>query len=171
MTAPKNTVIWLDRKFKFHYEPAMYAIVIDRLRGAPARLEETVAGAPETKLTTNPDGWSVKNQIWHLCMVELLWEKRLEDFREGRDTLFAAQFEMSQNAPDHNDTPIEELLAKFRSKRADIVRQFEQFTIEDAAKTAFHPRLKEVIRLVDHAEFAAEHDDHHISRIHDLVRD
>lgn len=169
MNAPKNEIIWVDRKFKFHYEPEMYAIVIDRLRGAPARLEETVAGAPEEKLTTNPNGWSAKNQIWHLIMVEMLWEKRLEDFREKRDTLFAAQFEMSQNAPDHNGTPIAELLDQFREKRTDIVRQFQTFSIEDAAKEAFHPRLKVNIRLIDHAEFAAEHDDHHLSRIYDLI--
>jgi len=168
--APRNEVIWFKRKFEFKYKPEMYAIVLDRLRGTPARLEEKVRGADEAKLIVNPDGWSVKNQIGHLIFVEKLWELRLEDFREGRETLFAADVKNTKSSEtDHNGIPIEKLLDDFRTRRAEIMKLFERFTVEDAAKTALHPRLNVPIRLVDHAEFAAEHDDHHLSRIHDLI--
>jgi hypothetical protein len=32
-----------------------------------------------------------------------------------------------------------------------------------------HPRLKTPMRLVDHLYFVAEHDDHHLARIWELV--
>jgi|GEM_PF-4393916 len=35
--------------------------------------------------------------------------------------------------------------------------------------TALHPRLKTPMRIVDLAYFVAEHDDHHLSRIRELV--
>jgi len=169
--ALKNDIIWFKRKFVFSYTPEMYAIVVDRLRGTPARLEEKLHGVEEAKLVTNPNGWSVKNQIGHLIFVEKLWELRLDDFREGRERLFEADLKNTKSKEtDHNGIPIEELLASFRKGRGELIVKFEQFTVADASKTALHPRLNVPIRLVDHAEFAAEHDDHHLSKIHDLVR-
>jgi len=150
----------------------MYPIVIDRLRGAPARLEVKTAGIEEDRLTINPDGWSVKNQIGHLIMVEMLWEKRLEDFRENRNTLFAADYTLSEKkAPDHNPMPVAELLKKFRMRRAKIIVQFEQFSVAESSRSATHPRLNIPIRLIDHALFIAEHDDHHLAKIQDLIQE
>jgi len=37
------------------------------------------------------------------------------------------------------------------------------------ARTIPHPRLKTPMRLVDHLYFVAEHDDHHLARIWELV--
>jgi hypothetical protein len=37
------------------------------------------------------------------------------------------------------------------------------------AHTMLHPRLKQPMRLVDHLYFAAEHDDHHLARIWELI--
>jgi hypothetical protein len=34
-----------------------------------------------------------------------------------------------------------------------------------------HPRLKTPMRLADHLYFVAEHDDHHLARIWELVTD
>jgi len=34
-----------------------------------------------------------------------------------------------------------------------------------------HPRLKTPMRLVDHLYFVAEHDDHHLARIWELLGD
>jgi len=33
-----------------------------------------------------------------------------------------------------------------------------------------HPRLKQPMRLVDHLFFVAEHDDHHMARIWEMIR-
>jgi hypothetical protein len=39
---------------------------------------------------------------------------------------------------------------------------------DDFARTAWHGRLQEPMRLVDHVFFFAEHDDHHLARIWEL---
>jgi hypothetical protein len=38
------------------------------------------------------------------------------------------------------------------------------------ARAIPHPRLKVPMRLVDHLYFVAEHDDHHLARIFELVK-
>jgi hypothetical protein len=38
-----------------------------------------------------------------------------------------------------------------------------------AGRTMLHPRLKQTMRLVDHLYFVAEHDDHHLAHILELV--
>jgi hypothetical protein len=37
------------------------------------------------------------------------------------------------------------------------------------ARSIPHPRLKTPMRLVDHLYFVAEHDDHHLARIWELL--
>jgi hypothetical protein len=39
------------------------------------------------------------------------------------------------------------------------------------AESILHPRLRTPMRLVDHLYFVAEHDDHHLARIWELVTD
>jgi hypothetical protein len=36
-------------------------------------------------------------------------------------------------------------------------------------RTLLHPRLKQPMRLVDHLFFVAEHDDHHLAKIWELI--
>jgi hypothetical protein len=44
-------------------------------------------------------------------------------------------------------------------------------TIDPAlfARSMLHPRLQQPMRLVDHLYFAAEHDDHHLACIWELL--
>jgi hypothetical protein len=37
------------------------------------------------------------------------------------------------------------------------------------APSSLHPRLQQPMRLIDHALFVAEHDDHHLARITELL--
>ena len=38
------------------------------------------------------------------------------------------------------------------------------------ARTTLHPRMKKPMRLVDHLYFVAEHDDHHLARIWEILK-
>jgi hypothetical protein len=51
-----------------------------------------------------------------------------------------------------------------------MVRRAEGFSSEDFGRSMMHPRLKQSMRLVDHLYFVAEHDDHHLAKIWELVR-
>ncbi len=41
-----NVGRWVDRKFEFTIPVARFPVVVERLRGAPIRLEEKLRGVP-----------------------------------------------------------------------------------------------------------------------------
>jgi hypothetical protein len=65
---------------------------------------------------------------------------------------------------------LEHLLAEFRSARAALLKRVDQLDPSLFAQAIPHPRLKTPMRLVDHLYFVAEHDDHHLARIWELIR-
>jgi hypothetical protein len=69
----------------------------------------------------------------------------------------------------HNQRPIGEILAEFRSARSRLLSRVEKIDPAIFARAILHPRLKTPMRLVDHLYFAAEHDDHHLAHIWDLI--
>jgi uncharacterized damage-inducible protein DinB len=69
----------------------------------------------------------------------------------------------------HNQRPIGEILAEFRSARARLVSRAEEIDLATVTRALPHPRLKTPMRLVDHLYFVAEHDDHHLAQIWVLI--
>ena len=51
-----------------------------------------------------------------------------------------------------------------------LVSQFEQLNDETQNFKSLHPRLQVMVRPVDIAYFAAEHDDHHLAIIREVLR-
>ena len=168
----ENKVIWFDRKFDFIQPPEMFPIVIERLRGTPARLEEKVANVPKEALTkSEANKWSILQNIGHLLITMELWERRIIDFKNRETELHPADLNNTKTKQtDFNKRPLEEMVKEFRSRQENLVRAFENFAPEDASLTAHHPRLNKPMRLIDLAYFIAEHDDHHLSIITDLIR-
>ena len=66
---------------------------------------------------------------------------------------------------------MEGLLADFRRARDELVRRLEAFSEGATAATALHPRLRVVMNVVDVAHFVSEHDDYHLARITELLRE
>ena len=66
---------------------------------------------------------------------------------------------------------MEGLLADFRRARDELVCRLEAFSEGGAGVTALHPRLRVAMNLVDVAYFVAEHDDYHLARITELLRE
>jgi uncharacterized damage-inducible protein DinB len=162
---------WFDRQFTFDLPLGAFPSVVERLRGTPVRLEERVAGVPVAVLTTRPgDAWSAQEHCGHLLDLEPLWMTRLEQLLAGSVRLVAADLEnKATHHANHNARPMGELLDGFRSARTALVRQLEALEEPDVGRSAIHPRLKRSIRVIDHAWFVAEHDDHHLARIANLV--
>jgi hypothetical protein len=50
------------------------------------------------------------------------------------------------------------------------VTLFEQLPDAQLHATSLHPRLQQPMTVTDHAFFVAEHDDHHLARISELLR-
>mgnify|MGYP001766390668 CR=1 FL=1 len=169
---PAPVLPWLDYRWSFDYPVGMFAAVCTRLRGAPARLEELLRTADAAVLTRRREGrWSAQGHAGHLVKVEALWQKRLAEYRAGAGVLTAA--DMSNRATEETDFDTlrpDDVLAAFRAARASTMEQLDPLTIEDAARTAHHPRLDRPMRLVALCVAAAEHDDHHLAAIHALLR-
>jgi uncharacterized damage-inducible protein DinB len=164
-------MIWFDRKFEFTLPVEMFPMVVERLRGAPARLEEKVAYLPEEVLKRKPgDGWSIQEQVGHMADLFELWNGRIDDFLEGQERLRPADItnRVTKNA-NHNAGSIDELLLRFRANREMLVSRLAEFDIDGAATTALHPRLDQPMRVIDLAFFVAEHDDHHLAKMTDLI--
>ena len=163
---------WLEYRWTFDFPVGMFRAVVERLRGAPARLEEVVRDAVPERLTRCPgESWSAQEHAGHLLSVEALWHRRVEEYLRGDGTLTAADMEnRATKGSNYNERPLEEILQSFRAARGAFVRALDALDLEAAARTAHHPRLDRPMRLVDMCFFAAEHDDHHLAAIHDLLR-
>lgn len=166
-------IAWFTREFSFDLLPLwMYPNVVERVRGTPARLEDLTRSLPRETLTRRDgDKWSIQEHAGHLLDLERLGMNRLDDFEAGRETLHAADVENRKtHEADHNSNSIENILTRFRAERMEFVRRLDEYDEAFVQKTAIHPRLKMKIRVLDLAFFIAEHDDHHLARISELVR-
>jgi len=162
---------WFERKFEFTFPVEAYPNLVVRLRGTPARVEEIVRGCPrEILIAKRTDKWSAQEHAGHLLDLEPLWSARVEDFVVGGSELTVADLRNRKtHEANHNARAVEEILADFRNARLALMRCLEALRQELFARTMLHPRLKQPMRLVDHLYFVAEHDDHHLAHIWELL--
>jgi len=162
---------WFERRFDFNFPIAQFPNICVRLRGTPARLEEIVKDAATDLFTAKPDGkWSAQEHVGHLFDLEPLWMARVEDFLTDGDTLTVADLtNRKTDEANHNSRTLREIVADFRAARLHLVSCIGRLQPKVFASSRLHPRLKQSIRLVDHLVFVAEHDDHHLARICEIV--
>ncbi|MBS1526396.1 MAG: DinB family protein [Bacteroidetes bacterium] len=167
-----KTAKWFDRKFDFSTQQNIFPQIIERLRGTPARLEERVKNIESDRLTIKPGNtWSIKENIGHLTDLEPLWMGRLEDIRNRETELRDADLANRKTGEaNHNAKSLAELLRDLRQVRMLNVGILEELDEEMIFRSALHPRLKTPMRTMDHFLFVAEHDDHHLARITELMR-
>jgi uncharacterized damage-inducible protein DinB len=163
--------IWFERKFEFSFSLDLLPNLRARLRGTPARLEETLRGHGHEILVAKPHGkWSAQVHAGHLLDLESLWLARLEDYVAARGQLTPADLtNRKTDEANHSARPLEPLLAEFRTARTTLLTRIDELDASLFARTLPHPRLKTPMRLVDHLYFVAEHDDHHLARIWELI--
>lgn len=163
---------WFERQFTFGLPLALYPNIVERLRGTPARLEDRTRSLSRELLTRRDgDRWSIQEQAGHLLDLEPLGLARLDDFEAGREQLQAADMSNRRtHEAEHNSNSIERILASFRAERMELVRRMEAYDRQMVERSALHPRLQTQVRVVDLAFFIAEHDDHHLARISELLR-
>ena len=162
---------WFERKFAFTFPIEQFPNLCVRLRGTPARLEEMTRSAPAEKRVRKPDDkWSAQEHAGHLADLEPLWLARVEDFLKEGSTLTVA--DLSNRKTDeakHNARELKEIVADFRAGRTLLLDRIEKLPQSSFARSLLHPRLQQPMRLVDHLYFVAEHDDHHLARIWELI--
>lgn len=162
---------WFERTFAFTFPVDQYPSLSVRLRGTPARLEEMLRDASRDALVRKPAGkWSAQEHAGHLLDLERLWMARVDDFLRGGDRLTVADLSNRQtHEANHNARLLTEILKEFRAARFRLVDRVDTLHPADFGRSALHPRLEQPMRLVDHVYFVAEHDDHHLATIRELI--
>jgi uncharacterized damage-inducible protein DinB len=164
---------WFERKFEFSFPAELFPNLCIRLRGAPARLEEIVRAPPRERLVQkSQEKWSAQEHAGHLLDLEPLWMARVGDYLAGAAELTTADLSNRKtHEAGHNQRRADEILAEFRKARLQLVDRAAQVAVALFSRSIPHPRLRTPMRLVDHLYFVAEHDDHHLARIWELVAD
>lgn len=141
--------------------------ILERLAGTPARLRAMVTNA---RPRAAKSGWSAAKELGHLSDIEPLWLARVQDILQGRPDLTVADLtNRATSEADHDSHPLPRLIDRFEPARAALVEALRGATGDALERSAKHPRLGTPMRLVDLAYFVAEHDDHHLARLRELI--
>jgi hypothetical protein len=158
---------WFERQFTFGLPHGMLPFYLERLEGTAARIEKKVAGVSEAILSNKLEGkWSVKENIAHLVEVDEIALKRIDEMKQGITPMSPA---VIQPGKDYNRQSIQEIVEFFKTNRAKNLQKYKSLTDGDLRKYCLHPRLKVQMNAVDLAWFDAEHDDHHLVRINEIL--
>jgi uncharacterized damage-inducible protein DinB len=174
MTAPGPEAVrrWFDRRFDFaHLGKDDFPFLLERLRGAPARAEEKTRALPRERLTRKAgEAWSIQEHLGHLADLDRLHDARLDDYRAGEAALRPADLgNRATNEARHDERPLAEVCQAFRDARSRLVARLEVWDPAGVLVSALHPRLERPMRLVDMLYFVAEHDDHHLASMTELL--
>jgi uncharacterized damage-inducible protein DinB len=163
---------WFERTFDLGHLVESFPDVLERLRGTPARLEDQLHDQARDSLVQRlEDRWTIQENVGHLGDLEPLWAGRLEDLLNRENSLRSADLTNRRtDEAQHNDAEIADLLGAFRTARGELVERLESLSDAQLALTAFHPRLELRMNVVDLFFFVAEHDDHHLARITEILR-
>jgi len=164
--------LWLERQWSFDLPVTAAPGLVERLRGTPARVERRLEGLGHPVLTArHHDHWSIQENVGHLLDLEPRWIGRIDDIAVGRLTM--QEFDVENHRTEeahHNEHALADILSGFELARAELVSQLEQADEADWLRSARHPRLNVNMRLLDLAFFVAEHDDHHLATVTDVLR-
>jgi uncharacterized damage-inducible protein DinB len=163
--------LWFERTFEFSFPVELLPNLCARLRGTPSRLEEMLRGRSYDILTWKPqEKWSAQENAGHLFDLESLWLARVDDYVAASDLLTVADLKnRTTDGANHNARPLQQVLTGFRAARERLLQRVDALDASLLPRAIPHPRLKTPMRLVDHLYFVAEHDDHHLARIWELV--
>ncbi len=157
---------WFNRVFNFGAPNGMLPFYLERLQGTIVRVENKVQGISEEILSTRLDNkWSVKENIGHLAEVDHIAGKRIGEMISGISPMSPAVFEPRP----YYEWPMSKVVEYFKENRIRNIERYAALTSDELERSSEHPRLKVRMTPVDLALFDAEHDDHHLVRINEIL--
>lgn len=158
---------WFERELVFGKSAELLPYFLERLAGTIVRIEYKVKNIPEDILSRRFNGkWSIKENIGHLAEVDEIANKRIEEMTTGVSIMSPAVFEPQ----DFNPWPIEKVVQYFEIARKRNLEKYRRLHANNLLKSSLHPRLKVQMTPVDLAWFDAEHDDHHLVKINQILQ-
>ncbi len=162
---------WFQRSFNFDFPATNFPVIFSRLEGTIFRLSAILQNADDEFCSHNDNGWSVKEHLGHLSDLEDLWWRRLNDFIENKAMLTTADLNNTKTKEaGHNEKTLDNLMQAFVIERQKILEAVYSFDSPMLSRLSVHPRLNQPMRLIDSLYFVAEHDDHHVAAISNLLR-
>lgn len=162
---------WFDRTFDFSFGMEQYEPLLARLRETPGAFVSAVENVPAGVLEIKPEGkWSVKEHIAHLFLLEPLWQIRFDDIRNNQPVMTPA--DLGNRATDEggfNAVPVSDLTTRLLDERNRTLALLSSLGGNDFNGVSLHPRLQQKMRVIDLMFFIAEHDDHHLNVIRNVI--
>jgi hypothetical protein len=146
-------------------------VILERLRGTSVRMNKIAASLTDEQLRHHiGNKWSIQEHMGHLADLEDLHTGRVADFLAKRETLRPADMTNAKtNESSHNERKIEDILRDFRDKRENLISCLMKLDDEVQLFQSMHPRLQVKMRPIDMAYFTAEHDDHHLTTVREIM--
>ena len=163
---------WIERKFTFNLSENELAKVLEKLNATISNLKQLVSSLSDSQLKKKVDTkWSIQEHIGHLGDLEELHEGRIDDFINRKEILRAADMSNAKtNFANHNQASIQDLINNFTKKRDNFISRLSKLDVETQKFKSLHPRLQIMMRPIDMAFFTAEHDDHHLTTIREILK-
>jgi len=161
---------WFNRRFPAIVDNGLLPGIIERIEGTPARLQFKLNGLQEDLVGNDDHPWSAKMEVGHLADLEPLWYERMKQIQSGAPELMIADLTNRKTfEAGHNRFGFAQLIEAFRKEREKFVVLLRSLSDEELENESLHPRLKTPMRAIDLAFFVAEHDDHHLAHIQELI--
>lgn len=162
---------WFERKFAFQGLEGTLPGIIERLKYTPDRALIKLQQVPKEVLTQkNKNAWSMLEHIGHLDDLEPIWIERVKNIINGDKHLAPADLQnTTTHQAGHNKQELSKIVDRFREKRNEFISLCLNSGEIAEQKSALHPRLNTPMRIIDICYFVAEHDDHHLACIEELL--
>ena len=162
---------WLEKQFDFDFPASKYVEFLQFLRETPAKIEALVNDLPkEVLIRRDEDSWSIQENVGHFLTAESLFLGRLDDYGNDAAVLQPARFEDNPtDKANFNEKDIQWIIDHFSEQRSIFISRLDGLQPEDFEKAILHPRLDKPMRLCDMLLFHAQHDQHHLTRITELI--
>lgn len=162
---------WFERKFPTIEDDSLLLDIIERLDGTGLRIENKLHNSGSAYLQSTADyKWSIKKQVGHLSDLEPLWLQRIQQIKTGEANLKEADLtNRKTDEAEHDARKVKDLIADFTQQRRKLIKELRACTADQLSNQAKHPRLGTPMKLVDLAYFVAEHDDHHLATIQEML--
>lgn len=162
---------WFERKFPIIEDSSLLLDIIERLEGTGLRIENKLHNSGKSYLQSTANyKWSIKKQVGHLSDLEPLWLERVRQIKAGENELKAADLSNRKTEEaSHDEERVKDLIARFAQQRTLLIAELRSCTADQLTNQSKHPRLGTPMKLVDLAYFVAEHDDHHLATIQEML--
>jgi len=162
---------WSQRVFDYGRSLDELPVLLERVQGTTARLSNLLARQPMAKLLHREEGkWSAMEHLGHLLALQERFEPRVDDFQQRLPKLCVINLQdQDPFIQGQRSRSLGDVLEEFRLKRLRFAYRVETLHHRSLVHAAYHQCQARAMRPMDMLLWIAEHDDHHLAIVRDLL--